>query len=391
MIIRPEIGEDVTMEFASVAREMNKKNIDIISFGLGEPDFSTPKHIIDASKKALDIDPYRRYSNPLGLYELRKEISIREKKVNKTEINPENIIVTPGVKQALFLSLLSTLEPEDEIINFSPSYVCYIPDIYLAEPNAVIKNIRLKNDFTIDIDELKNNITDKTKVILINSPHNPTGKMISKIERDEIAKIAIDKNIYIISDEIYDLMCFSGKEHFGFGSINELKDLIITVNGFSKSYSMTGWRIGYAIAPPHLINTMRKIQLHTNTNTCGFIQMGAIEALRGDHSHLTRFNSELIEKVKIMTKYLGKDVMTSPTEGGFFSFLNISKTGLSSNAFSAQFIKECRVATSPGIAFGKEWDTHIRVSLIENVERFRKGIVKLASFISKYEKINKRV
>jgi aspartate aminotransferase len=381
MYFRPEIGEDLTMEFAAVAREMNSKNIDIISLGLGEPSFSTPKHIIEATYEAMNEDKFRRYSNPIGLFELRQAIVNREKIKNNIITCADNVIVTSGAKQALFLSLLAMLEPGDEVINFSPSYVCYIPDVYIAEPKAVLKNIALNDDFTVDFEALESVITKKTKVILLNTPHNPTGQMLSREESIHMAELAKKNNIYIISDEIYDIFNFSNKKHYSIAGISGMEDLAVTINGFSKAYSMTGWRIGYAIAPKDVINRMRKLQLHTNTNTCTFIQKGAAAALEGDHSHIGKYNMELNKKANILNEYFNENILKNIPDGGFFAFLDISGTDLNSNAFSARLIKEKHVATSPGISFGKEWDSYIRISLLEDYDRFKVGIERLNEFI----------
>ena len=252
MIFEKEITDSLTLKFAEVATSLNREGIKIISLGLGEPDFPTPDHIIKATYQAM-ISGFTRYSNPMGLLELRKKIAYSLMSSNNIHVKPDNIIITPGAKQAIFFALMSILEPSDEIINITPSYVSYNPCIKIAEPKPCTIEIPLnKKDLSIPIEEIKKAVTSKTKAILINSPNNPTGKIFSYEEMETIVNIAKKYKIFIISDEIYNLLNYSGEKTISPASFKGVEDLIITINGFSKAYSMTGWRIGYAVFPEKL-------------------------------------------------------------------------------------------------------------------------------------------
>lgn len=381
LIFDEKIKESPTLKFAQIARELNRQNKEIISLGLGEPGFDPPKDIKKAMIDSINSN-LGKYSPSSGLYELRKLISEKLKKENNIITSPNNIVVTPGAKQALLLALMSILEPGDEVINISPSYVSYIPEIKIAEPKSVVKNIALqRNNFKLDKQAIKENITAKTKLIIINTPHNPTGKMFDKDEIDFIADICYRNNIFIISDEIYELLNFSEKKHISIGSYKKISEKVITINGFSKAYAMTGWRIGYLNAPQKIYNKCIKIQQHINTNTCNFVQYAAIAALKNDKSHINKFNLEIKEKEQILLNVFKDEIIKyTRAEGGFFAFLDISKLNISSNDFSSNLIKKHLVATTPGIAFGNEWDDHIRISMVTDVESFKIGV----NFIKEY-------
>ena len=376
MIFEKEITDSLTLKFAEVVRSLNREGIKIISLGLGEPDFSTPDHIIKATYQAM-ISGFTRYSNPMGLLELRKKIAYSLMSSNNIHVKPDNIIITPGAKQAILFALMSILEPGDEIINITPSYVSYNPCIKIAEPKSCIIEIPLdKKDLSVPIEEIKNAITPKTKAILLNSPNNPTGKIFSYEEIENIVNVAKKYNIFVISDEIYNLLNYSDEKIISPASFKGVEDLIITINGFSKAYSMTGWRIGYAVFPEKLREKFFKLQQHINTNTCTFVQKGAIEALDGGKSHIMIYNNKLKERAMAINNVLKLQSVVSFVlpKGGLFAFLNISKSGMNSNDFAIKLIEKEHIVTTPGIAFGKDWDDYIRISLAANKDDLYRGI-----------------
>jgi len=382
VIFEKEITDSLTLKFAEAARSLNREGIKIISLGLGEPDFPTPDHIIKATYQAM-ISGFTRYSNPMGLLELRKKIAYSLMSSNNIHVKPDNIIITPGAKQAIFFALMSILEPSDEIINITPSYVSYNPCIKIAEPKSCIIEIPLnKKDLSIPIEEIKKAVTSKTKAILINSPNNPTGKIFSYEEMETIVNIAKKYKIFIISDEIYNLLNYSGEKTISPASFKGVEDLIITINGFSKAYSMTGWRIGYAVFPEKLREKFFKLQQHINTNTCTFVQKGAIAALDGDKRHIMIYNNKLKERAMAINNVLKSQNVVSFVlpKGGLFTFLNISKSGMNSNDFAVKLIEKEHIATIPGIAFGKDWDDYIRISLAANKDDIYMGIKLICEF-----------
>lgn len=383
MEFRKEIGESLTLKFAEAANERRSKGYKILSLGLGEPEFEVPPIIIEKTVQVLNTKK-SGYSAPLGLPKLREQLAHKFQKDNNIPAKSENIIVTPGTKQALQFILMSILEPNDEIIILMPGFVSFIPQVYIAEPQAKVVEIDInKNDFSIPLEELKSKITEKTKAILINTPNNPAGYMFSEGQLRELYNVAIANDIYIISDEIYEKLIFGNQNHFSIGSIENEVTNVITVGGFSKSFAMTGWRIGYACFPKVLSGKLLKLQQHISTNTCTFIQEGLIEALPLiDYSYLSAYNSKLRDRVGKLSLMVSKNQNLSLVEpqGSFFAFLNISKLGVDSNTFCSKLIMETGVALTPGIAFGKNWDDHVRISLATEDRIVDKGIELIREF-----------
>jgi aspartate aminotransferase len=380
------LSSPATLEIGQFVRERKIKGEQVISLGLGEPAFDTPATIINEANNAMKSG-YNRYSSPLGLEEFRIKIKNELKSYNSIETEKENIMITPGAKNAIFISLMTLLKPRDEVIISSPHYVSYFPQIKMAEPESVVRTVNLKkSDFSLNFDLIKKNVNNKTRVILLNYPNNPTGKMIS--EEDIKALIEIIKNkkrCYIISDEIYDRLNFSGKTHNSFAKYEEIKDRVITINGFSKAFSITGWRIGYLVGNSEFVKTALKIQQHINTNTCTFIQKAIYKAYDECLKFIDKQNTLLKENAFLLSDILegNKNITINKPQGGLFSFLNIKKTCMDSEEFSCKLIKEKGVVLIPGIRFGKNWDDHVRVTLSTKKEEFKEGIQIINEFVKK--------
>lgn len=364
MHFEKEVGESLTYKFAQAAGEMRAQGKEIISLGLGEPDFKTPNYVIEATTKAMH-DGFTHYSATQGWPELRKLIAEDCNKSYGSDYTLNDVIVTPGIKAAVYFSLAAILEPDDEIILISPYYVSYPAMVKLAEPKAKIVNVKLNNDFTLDADKLNAAFNEKTKAILINSPNNPTGMVLSKDEIEMIVKLAIDNDAYIISDEVYEKLVYSGYKHMSFGLYNEIRDKLIICNGYSKSHAMTGWRLGYAIGAHDMIAKMNKLQQHINTNTCTFIQVGACSIYKNEPIHIKPYIRELEKRIEYFDTELNKlpYIKAVKPKSGFFYFVEISSMGVDSNTFCADLLKKTGIASTPGVAFGPEWDNHVRFSI----------------------------
>lgn len=376
----PEFYQTLSLEFSQLAADKNKHSDKIYSLGLGEPDFDTPVEIIDAAYASLRKNT-ARYSSPFGILELRKKIS----QMYSPGTGVENVIITSGAKQALSFVLMSILDPEDEIINITPSYVSYVPQIKMAEPEVKIINVDMQDsNFELNIDSIRNKLTNKTKAILINSPHNPTGKMLSKNEVSQLLELAKEHGVYVINDEIYGQLNFSRKEHYSFRRSSVDNEFAITINGFSKAYSMTGWRIGYVVADSSIIKTISKIVQNMNTNTPTFVQEGAIAALEINKKFLKDYNHRLEENYKTLFRVLSPNpkIKIIPSDGGLFVFLDISKTELTSDNFSYLLLKNKSVATTPGVVFSSKFDKFIRVSLSIESNDFSKSVDLISEFIN---------
>ena len=364
MHFEKEVGESLTYKFAQAAGEMRAQGKEIISLGLGEPDFKTPDYVVEATMKAMQ-DGFTHYSATQGWPELRKLIAEDCNKSYGSEYTMNDVIVTPGIKSAVYFSLAAILEPGDEIILISPYYVSYPAMVKLAEPTAKIVNVTLAKDFTLDAEKLKAAFNKNTKAILINTPNNPTGMVLSKEEVELVVKLAIENDAYIISDEVYEKLVYSGHKHTSFGLYQEIKDRLIICNGYSKSHAMTGWRLGYAIGAHDVIAKMNKLQQHINTNTCTFVQVGACSIYKNDPVHIKPYVDELEARINYFDTELNKlpYITGVKPKAGFFYFIDISAVGVDSNTFCADLLKKTGIASTPGAAFGPEWDDHVRFSI----------------------------
>lgn len=364
MHFEKEVGESLTYKFAQAAGEMRAQGKEIISLGLGEPDFKTPDYVIEATVEAIK-NGLTHYSATQGWPELRKLIAEDCNKNYGSNYTMNDIIVTPGIKSAVYFSLAAILEPADEIILLSPYYVSYPAMVKLAEPTAKIVNVTLSKDFTLDAKKLRAAFNPHTKAILINTPNNPTGMVLNKKEVELVVKLAVENDTYIISDEVYEKLVYRNNKHTSFGLFNEIRDKLIICNGYSKSHAMTGWRLGYAIGAHDVIVKMNKLQQHINTNTCTFIQAGACSIYKNDPVHIAPYVAELEERINYFDTELNKLPYISGVKpkAGFFYFIDISAVGVDSNTFCADLLKKTGIASTPGVAFGPEWDNHVRFSI----------------------------
>lgn len=363
MIFQKEVGESLTYKFAQTANEMKANGKEIISLGLGEPDFKTPDYVMQATVKAMQ-DGFTHYSATQGWPELRNLIAQDYNTNNGCDYTAANVIVTPGIKSAVYFALASVLEPMDEVILISPYYVSYPAMVKLAEPMAKIVNYKLNADFTVDIEKLGSLFNKNTKAILVNTPNNPSGMVLSKEETDLIVKIAIENDAYIIADEVYEKLVYSDYKHTSFSSYKEIKDKLIVCNGYSKSHAMTGWRLGFAIGAEEIIRKMNKLQQHINTNTCTFVQVGACSIYKNEPVHLPGYVSELEKRIDYFADELNKldYFKVVKPKAGFFCFADISAIGVDSNTFCSDVLKKTGIASTPGIAFGPDWDSYVRYS-----------------------------
>lgn len=386
MIIRSEIQESLTLKFAESANERRKKGLDIISLGLGEPEFPVPKEIVEATINILSTKK-SGYSSPLGLQKLREQIAEKLKNENGINCDFQNIIITPGSKQALQLILMALLKPNDEVIVLTPAFVSFIPQIYLAEPNSIVHEVDVsKIDYSIPFEKIEKSINSNTKLLILNTPNNPAGYMFSDEELKKLYALAELYDFYIVSDEIYEKLNFSNNNHFSIGSLEDNVKRIITINGFSKSHSMTGWRLGYACFPKSMSSDLLKIQQHVNTNTCTFIQEGLTAAYDNiDYSYLDEYNKKLKNRIDLFMDMVNNTnkISSVKPQGGFFGFLNIAETKVSSNQFCSDLILETGVALTPGVAFGNNWDDHVRISFATEDSIVEKGLALIKEFVEK--------
>ncbi|MDP2846347.1 MAG: pyridoxal phosphate-dependent aminotransferase [Candidatus Methanoperedens sp.] len=372
------ITESATLRIAALASELKSQGKDIISFSLGEPDFATPRHITDAAKASLDRGETHYTPSP-GIPELRRAIAGKLKKENNIDAKPGNIIVTPGAKQAIFEVMLSVLDEGDEAILFDPAWVSYEPCIKLAGAKAVWAPTNRENGFTPS--GLSEYITKKTKLIVINSPCNPTGGVYGKDTLKEIADLTVDKNIKVLSDEIYEKIIYD-KKHISIGSLGGMQDLTITVNGFSKAYAMTGWRLGYVHAPKEIYEQMLKLHSHSVSQATSFVQYAGIAALEGDQTCITDMVREFKVRRNLLVKGLNKlGIKCAMPDGAFYAFADVSEYG-SGEKVAELLLNKAFVATTPGAAFGEAGYDFIRISYATSQERIREALRRMEAVLT---------
>jgi aspartate aminotransferase len=377
-----QVPPSITLSISAKAKAMKADGIDVCSFSAGEPDFNTPDPIRAAAKQALD-EGKTRYGPAAGEPKLRQAIATKLRQDNHLNYEAENIIVTNGGKHSLFNLMLALIEAGDEVIIPSPYWLSYPEMVKLAGGTPIIVPTTSENKYKISPEQLKAAITPKTKLFILNSPSNPTGTVYTPAELRALAAVVVEQDILVVSDEIYEKILYDGAIHQSIASLNpEIFARSIVSNGFAKSYSMTGWRVGYIAGPVELIQAMSKIQGHSTSNVCTFAQYGAIAALEGSQDPVqtmleafTKRRQFIVERINAIPK------LSCPTpEGAFYVFVDISQTGMTSLDFCKSLLEEQHVAAIPGIAFGD--DRCIRLSYATDMTAIEKGMERLAKFVA---------
>ncbi|WP_195970705.1 pyridoxal phosphate-dependent aminotransferase [Clostridium thermobutyricum] len=386
-----EIAPSITLNITAKAKELKEKGIDIVSFGAGEPDFNTPKNIINEAILAME-EGKTKYTATSGIQELKEAIVKKFKTDNDLEYKTSQIIVSTGAKQCLANAFLAILNKGDEVIVPVPYWVSYPELIKLADGVPVYVNTGKENDYKFTVEKLKEVLTDKTKGIILNSPNNPTGTVYSKNELIEIAKFAEENNLIIISDEIYEKLVYEGEKHISIASLSNYAYMnSIVINGLSKSSAMTGWRIGYAAGCEEVIKLMTSIQSHMTSNTNSITQYASVEALNGPKDELDKMIKEFDKRRKYMIDKLTsiKDISIIRPKGAFYVMVDISKyygkkfNGEEINdslTFSKVLLENKDTAVIPGIGFGL--DQYIRLSYAISIENIEKGLNRIEKFLS---------
>ena len=377
-----QVPPSITLEITAKAKKMREEGIDVCSFTAGEPDFDTPDHIKEAAKLALDQGK-TRYGPAAGEMPLRQAIANKLQQHNGLNYTAQNVIVTNGGKHSLFNLMLALIETGDEVIIPAPYWLSYPEMVKLAEGTPVIVSTTAANDYKITPDQLRQAITPRTKLFILNSPSNPTGSVYTPDEIRALAEVVVEKDILVVSDEIYERLLYDGIEHLSIGAVNEetFKRTIIS-NGFAKSYSMTGWRVGYLAGPVELIKATSIIQGHSTSNVCTFAQYGAIAALESSQQCVETMLKAFTERRKVIVEGIRAipKLSCSNPMGAFYVFVDISQTGMTSLQFSDAILEQQEVAVIPGIAFGA--DDCIRLSYATSMETIKKGLERLEKFVS---------
>ncbi|MDJ0547713.1 MAG: pyridoxal phosphate-dependent aminotransferase [Microcystis sp. M49637_WE12] len=376
-----QVTPSLTLAIDSLAKEMKKNGEDVCSFSAGEPDFDTPTHIRAAAKKALD-EGKTRYGPAAGEAGLRKAIAEKLLRDNQLAYNADNVIVTNGGKQSLYNLIMALIEAGDEVIIPAPYWLSYPEMVTLAGGTSVIVNTSLENHYKITPEQLEAAITPKTKLFVLNSPSNPTGIVYTPEEIAALAKIVVEKDILVVSDEIYEKILYDGAIHRSIASFGpEIFQRSIVSNGFAKAFSMTGWRVGYIAGPVEIVEAMTNIQGHSTSNVCTFAQYGAIAALESPQDCIEEMVKAFSERRQyILERVRAIPGLNCPTpNGAFYVFIDISQTGLKSRDFCQKLLETQKVAAIPGIAFGA--DDCIRLSYATDLKTIEKGFDRIDKFI----------
>jgi len=359
---------------------------DIIGLHAGEPDFPTPKHIVEAGSRALD-EGYTHYTHGAGILQLREAISRKLLEENGIEANPKTeITVTAGGFAAIFATIQATINPGDEVMIFQPSWPSYAGFVRLAD--GVPVPVPLQGpDFELTREDLKACITEKTRMILVNSPNNPTGAVYSQRSLFELAKLAKEQGLLILTDEVYEKIVFDGNKHFSIASRSEFKDSTITVNSFSKTYAMTGWRIGYVVANEAVTNGIRKMHGYMASCAPASAQKAALEALSGPQDCIDEMIDEYQRRRDLMVKGLNDidGFQCKPPKGTFYAFPSINKLGLPSARIAEELLEQARLAGIPGSAFGEAGEGYLRLSFATSQRNIQEALARIKNWRAQYK------
>ena len=377
------LGTETAFEVLSRARNLEAQGKQIVHLEIGEPDFDTPSHIVDAGVQALK-DGYTHYGPTPGLPQLREAISENSRKVRGLNTDPNSIVVTPGAKPIMFYVILALSEPGMEVIYPNPGLPIYESMIKFSGAKPVPMQLLEESGYHPDLNDLKNKVNDKTSLIILNSPENPCGSALSAEELDTIADIVKQHpNLYVMADEIYKDILYQG-EHSSIAAIEGMQDRTIILDGFSKSYAMTGWRLGYGIMPLELVPHIVKLAVNSVSCAASFSQIAAIAALEGSQEEVLGMAQEFSERKPLIVEGLrsSKGIRCPEPEGAFYVFPNISETGLSSNDFEDRALNEAGVALLAGSAFGEFGEGYVRLSYANSKENIEIAINNLDKFVN---------
>jgi aspartate/methionine/tyrosine aminotransferase len=377
------LGTETAFEVLNRARVLEKQGKEIIHLEIGEPDFDTPPNVIAAGVDALQKG-WTHYGPPAGLPELRQTIADYVSRTRKVPVSSDEVVVVPGGKPIIFFTIMALIDEGDEVIYPNPGFPIYESMIDYSLGKAIPIPLREDLDFSVDTKELASLITDRTKLIILNSPHNPTGGVLTKTDVLEIAEAIGDRNILILSDEIYSRLIYDG-DHFSIMSVRGFKERTVLLDGFSKAYAMTGWRLGYGVMRPDLAAQISRLVTNATSCTASFTQMAGIEALRGDQSSVDKMSAEFKRRRDAFVAGLNKikGFSCRVPKGAFYAFPNITKTGWTSKKLADVLLEQAGVACLSGTAFGAYGEGYLRFSVANSLENLNKALARIEDWAGK--------
>ncbi|HLX82798.1 MAG TPA: pyridoxal phosphate-dependent aminotransferase [Terriglobales bacterium] len=374
------LGTETAFEVLNRARALERQGKQIIHLEIGEPDFDTPANVVEAGIDALRKG-WTHYGPAAGLPELREAIAEYVSRTRNVPVSSEEVVVVPGGKPIIFFIILALIEAGDEVIYPNPGFPIYESMVNYSVGKVIPIPLREDRDFSIDTKELASLINDRTKLIILNSPHNPTGGVLTKKDIFEIAEAIGDRNIMILSDEIYSRLIYDG-DHFSIMSVPGFKDRTILLDGFSKTYAMTGWRLGYGVMRPDLATPIARLVTNSTSCTASFTQIAGIEALRGDQSSVDKMSAEFKHRRDVFVAGLNriKGFSCRVPKGAFYAFPNITKTGWTSKKLADALLEQAGVACLSGTSFGEYGEGYIRFSVANSLENLNKALDQIGAW-----------
>jgi len=367
------------------AKALERKGEKLIHFELGEPDFDTPKHIKEAAKRALD-EGLTRYTPNAGLLELREAIAEKLKKDNKIEADPATqICVTVGSQEAAYLAIMCTIEPGDEVLVPEPGYYTYRNCIEMAGGVPISLPLKSENAFRLDARDVEKKLSSKTKMLVLNSPCNPTGSTVTRSDLEALDELAAMKDFLVLSDEIYEKIIYDGEEHHSMAAVSRDKDRVLTINGFSKAYAMTGWRIGYLVGSKAIVSAAVKVQQSALASATSFAQKGAVEALRGPQEPVAKMVKEFEKRRNVIIDGLNKvkGFSVAKPKGAFYAFVDVKKLGKPSTDLAEYLLNDGKVVTTAGAAFGESGEGYLRISYAASIDNINKGLRRIGEAVDR--------
>jgi aspartate aminotransferase len=376
------LGTETAFEVLNRARALERQGKDIIHLEIGEPDFDTPPNIIEAGAEALRAG-WTHYGPSAGLPDLREAIATEVSRTRGVKVAPEEVVVVPGGKPIIFFSILALIDEADEVIYPNPGFPIYESMIHYVGGRAVPIRLREERDFSLDVDELAALINDRTRLIILNSPHNPTGGVLGQRDIEQIAAAIGDRNVMVLSDEIYSRLIFEGRHH-SIMSEPGFKDRTILLDGFSKTYAMTGWRMGYGVMRPDLAAHLARLMTNSNSCTASFTQVAGLEALRGNQASVEQMRAEFQSRRDIFVAGLNriKGFSCRIPKGAFYVFPNITATGWKSKALADALLEHADVACLSGTSFGAFGEGYLRFSIANSMENLKRALERISQWTS---------
>jgi aspartate aminotransferase len=378
------LGTETAFEVLAKARDLERQGKSVIHLEIGEPDFDTPGNIVQAGVDALHKG-WTHYGPSAGYPDLRQAIAEEVSQSRGVEVTPDQVVVVPGGKPIIFFSLLALADTGDEVIYPNPGFPIYESVIRYVGAQPVPINLREDRDFGLDLDELASLISDRTKLIILNSPHNPTGAVLSRGDIQGVAEAIGDRNIMVLSDEIYSRLIFEG-EHYSIMSVPEFQERTILLDGFSKTYAMTGWRMGYGVMRPDLAAHVARLMTNSNSCTASFTQVAGMEALRGDQSSVDRMRDEFRRRRDVFVAGLNRiqGFSCRMPKGAFYAFPNITATGWTSKNLADALLEDAGVACLSGASFGDFGEGYLRFSVANSLENLKQALERIERWVENH-------